>query len=251
MATYINTSVLLKPQEIFGDDSKADQNKFAWLLLGSPTKKVASQVNGSDGDDEITGSYYPLINGDNPTWKVENGRITFKNANVCGIAPANAAPTYKLNTGSDEEASYTPEVADSITYNFPGNNAGENNLLYPLVAGGDIENGEGAAATQGYSLDSGYLAFVMLLDSENNEGATYETFKDIYINLWKVGGDGSTSGTFSRMEGSNANQSNIADKLVKVLVAYDVQSSTMVNQYNFTGFNVGSSSLTISGLNSN
>lgn len=246
MATYINTSVLLKPQEIFGDNGEADQSKFAWLLLGNPTKDVAL------GNSELeTGktSHYPL----NETWHVENGRMTFKNANVCGIAPANAAPKYKMiGTGEeDSDSSNASEVAEAITYSFPGNTAGENNLLYPLVAGGNVEDGEGAAATEGYSISPGYLALVMLLDSEDNEDATYEKFKEEYIKLWTVGGDGSTSGTFSRMEFSNANRSDIADEKVKVLVAYNVSNPTMVNQYNFTGFNVGSSSLTVSGLSSN
>lgn len=242
MATYINTSILLRPQEIFETTTDANNNVkdgFAWLLLGTPTKGVALGDE-SAGDDS---SYYPL----STEWKVEKGKMTFKNANVCGIAPVSKEPSYEQQGSEAEGDDDEIEVAESIVYSFPGNSAGEDNLLYPMVPGGDIEAGESAASTEGYSLNSGYLALVKLIGTNNN---TFEKFKAYYQSLWgNPQGNGSIGGTFSQMEKSKASGSEIAND-VRILVAYDVNNTSMVNQYNFTGFNVGSSSLTISGLSS-
>lgn len=244
MATYINTSILLRPQEIFETTTDANnniKNKFAWLLLGSPTKGVAL---GSDdqGDDS---SYYPL----STEWKVEKGKMVFRDANVCGIAPVSKEPSYEQQgTAAEESDDEEIEVAESIVYSFPGNSAGEDNLLYPMVPGGDIEAGESAASTEGYSINSGYLALVRLDD--NWTYTTFDGFKGYYQSLWGAPqGNGSIGGTFSQMEKKKAEGTTIA-KGVRILVAYDVSNTSMVNQYNFTGFNVGSSSLTISGLSS-
>lgn len=237
MATYINTNVLLKPQDIFETDTgETARKKYAWLLLGSPTKNVAL---GSGGDAK---SYYPLAT----EWKVQNGKMTFKNGNVCGIASVSKVPDYSL-LGANEGSGNDAQVAESVVYNFPGNTSGADNLLYPIVPdGGDSDDVDGVSNTEGFSLNSGYLALVKLV----SKYTSYDDFKTYYASLWGAPqGNGSIGGTFSQMSAINANGSEIAG-YVKVLVAYDVTNQSMVNQYNFTGFNVGSSSLTISGLSS-
>lgn len=253
MATYINTKVLLNPGEIFGDNKE----KYAWLLLGSPTREVAKRSGVTDTDENKDG-YYPLngVNGETGEWKVENGKMTFKNANICGIAPVSQAPSYSFDNTSEGSADDDTEVAVQIIYNFPGNtSASGDNLLYPIVPdGGDSESVDNVANTQGFSLGPGYLALVKLSD-EKQEIANYNGFKEYFTSLWSIDGTGSIGGTFSYMnetsaEGKGGTAYPIAD-FVTIIVAYDVQQQSMVNQYNFTGFNVGSSSLTISGLSSN
>lgn len=237
MATYINTNVLLKSQEVFESGAVNEEDakkKYAWLLLGTPTKNVALG-EGEEGEEEAedeTKSYYPL----ETEWKIEGGKITFKNANVCGVAPVDNVPNYSLVGADSDEVDF----AESIVYNFPGNSNREEGLLYPMAPNVDSEEIESVSKTEGFSLDNGYLAFVKLVKTYT----TYDELKNYYASLWTTGEP------FSQMSKEKAVGSEIASS-VKVLVAYDVANQTMVNQYNFTGFNVGASSLTINGLISN
>jgi len=221
---YINKKLFNSTAEIVNEGTK-----YGWILLGEPTKFFA--VSG-DSKEEI----HLTEEGSEGTSEDDILHIGEKNRFYdCCIAGFTPLVSNVITIGNADD------TLNSITYNFKGSSANSESIVYHV----DIEDRH----NWGHGISRyGRLCLIQYNpDKEETDeikaqiGGWYKTptaSGDPY--LWEIGEDSKFMWN-----------TNFCDEFVKnIVLAYDVNNSTEVNTYNFTGFSVGAASFSISGLRS-
>jgi hypothetical protein len=224
---YINKKLFNSTAEIVNEETK-----YGWILLGEPIKFFA---HNDVSDEEIHLTEENNLNGDtgeDEILHIGDDKNRFYDCCIAGFTPL---ASNVITIGNADEG------LSNITYNFKGSSANSESIIYRV----DTENrhnwGHGISRYGRLCLIQ-YNSDIKDTDEIKTQiGSWYKlpaVSGDPY--LWEVGED-------SRYMWNT----NFYDEFVKnIVLAYDVNNSTEVNTYNFTGFSVGAASFSISGLRS-
>jgi hypothetical protein len=209
---FINAKFFYKSSELIDVKSYS----YWWILMGNlkdygSTLELASDA--SIKDDEWTelkgsGKSYSIVSGSN---------VELKNAYICGIASTSV-----------------PEIGEDS--NNIGNvvltaSASEGNSIIPFTVG--QEN-----STVGHSADSLWL---LALSNELNDDNVQKQLFPFVI-------DSSSGSSTTTQKYAGPEYDISADGNCIPLIGYTVSSDDPVNSINYSGFTVGSSVVTLSGL---
>ena len=215
---YINSDIIL-------DNANLKSGKYAWLLLGDP--QYASNLP-STGTAE--GSRDPSFDPSTKEMKIRDETIAgisfCQDENILGV---------------------TSDTGNEATITFPA--SGKNTTIFCKV-------GNECAPTHGFKVNN--LALVKIksnIHSQIFSDNTYDSEKArenfVHFKQDPLPNDEYTFEYISdTTSSSNPNYRIMNNKIDAVLVIYSINSSAEdpVNFINYTGFNVGESVLTISGL---
>lgn len=214
---YINSDIIL-------DNANLKSGKYAWLLLGNPIPSTGlPSVGTADGKRD-------------PTFDSSSKKMKIRDETIAGISFCQA----EIISG------VTSDTGNEATITFPA--SGENTEIFCKV-------GNVGAPNNGFIVNN--LALVKIKediysqifsDNTYNSGKAREHF--FYFDQKPIGNNEWTFTYITDTISSSNPNYRMMDKIDAVLVIYSINSSSEdpVNFINYTGFNVGESVLTISGL---
>ena len=216
---YINSDIIL-------DNANLKSGKYAWLLLGNPTPSAGLLPSAGTADGKR-----------DPTFDSSSKKMKIRDETIAGISFCQA----KIISG------VTSDTGNEATITFPA--SGENTEIFCKV-------GNVGAPNNGFIVNN--LALVKIKediysqifsDNTYNSGKAREHF--FYFDQTPISNNEWTFTYIADTTNSSNPNYRMMGKIDAVLVIYSINSSAEdpVNFINYTGFNVGESVLTISGLN--
>ena len=211
------------------------KEKFGWILAGVPSIDML----GCD-DQQIKNAYNESNNvGYYESSDVEKGQFLFYDSYIAGYSE------FLLDAITFTEGTYSNPLTISM--------AGSTNATINLAV--DMAN----ASTYGWNINGCYLFFVKYNDDIESVDELGNFFKTIFVG----DSNNSSSSNIYYYKPTKTGDISSLDKLTeiikegkefinrfidKVYIAYDVNTNNMINAYNFSGFSVGESTLSISGF---
>ena len=216
---YINSDIIL-------NNANLKSGKYAWLLLGDPrpiTGTGLPSVGAADGKRD-------------PSFDPSTKEMKIRDETIAGISFCQA----------ENISGVTSETGDAATITFPA--SGENTEIFCKV-------GNEGAPINGFIVNN--LALVKIKDNIHSQIFSDNTYNSdkarenfFYFNQTPISNN-EWSFTY-KTDTTNSSNPNyrMMGNIDAVLVIYSINSSAEdpVNFLNYTGFNVGESVLTISGL---
>lgn len=223
--TYINDKVLLDAKGILGNDGK--YTNFSWFLIGLPTNFIMKEeIPGWSDEDSGYSSYI-----------FENGRFTFKDYNVAGFTEFVDKSKMKAQQTESNGVEYI------FSGTVPNTSEGKSSVQFTIAG---VENTKSA----GYK-----NKLVLCLCAIKNDINDFSEVKQAIISTQDTSGLFTTSefegfGLSTIYTHKDDNHNYIFNNIIDdVIVAYDVSSGeSYINSYNFSGFVVGDTTVTVNGL---
>ncbi len=215
---YINSDIIL-------DNANLKSGKYAWLLLGNPIPSTGLPPVGTADSKR------------DPTFDSSSKKMKIRDETIAGISFCKK----EIISG------VTSDTGNEATITFPA--SGENTEIFCKV-------GNEGAPTNGFIVNN--LALVKIKESIYSQIFSDNTYISekarehfFYFNQTSIGNNEWTFTYIADTTNSSNPNYRMMDKIDAVLVIYSINSSSEdpVNYINYTGFNVGESVLTISGLN--
>jgi len=216
---FINKKLFKEPEKIFDSDYN-----FGWLLLGKPTNNTIYNIT----DQE----FFPAGD-DFPVFQATENPLIY-DCTIAGIS------NIKKNT-----AKLTENGTTSITYEFEGATASNSGIVFISP----IED----ANKLGHDIQSqhGRLAYVKYKKSVETADDLIRVLRTMYREGETNQLDGIPIDRFVIERQEDLQKTTFQEDFIEdILLVYDVNNTTEVNTYNFTGFSVGKASFSVSGLSS-
>lgn len=206
---FINAKFFYKKSELIDE-----KYSYWWVLMGE-LKSYGSNLGLAEGAN-IEGNDWLALKESDKSYNIVNGSsVTLKNAYICGIA-GTSVPAI----GED------PDNIGNIVLTANGSNS---KSIIPFTVGQDN-------STIGHNADSLWL---LALSNELNED-------NVQNNLFPFVIDGGANSATQKYNKANYDISVNGNCIP--LIGYSVSSDGAVNSVNYSGFTVGSSVVTLSGL---
>ena len=207
---FINAKFFYKSSELIDEN----QYSYWWFLMGKPSEGVRAT-------DGLT-SEFDILNAASKSYIIKNSTtVILDNAYICGMLKAK-----------------TPEIPENII------NDSSNKGRIVLTAGSDNNENSIIPFTvgQNHKEDGHRIDSLWLVRLKKEIAGQYEV-----LNYFPFTRDGDSTETTHIYSGNNPGY-DIRDG--EALIGYSVSSSNneVVNAMNFSGFTVGDSTITISGL---
>lgn len=205
--------------KFFYERSELIDTKYSywWILMGQ-LKKYGSTLELASGAN-IRGDEWTELKGSNKSYNVVSSTsVTLKNAYICGIA-STSAPVI----GED------PNSMGSIVLTANGS---EGNSIIPFTVG--QEN-----STVGHCADSLWLLAL---------SGSFDNINTVQNKLFPFVIDSSSGSSITTQKYVGAEYDISVEGNCIPLIGYGVSSDDAVNSINYSGFTVGTSVVTLSGL---
>lgn len=224
--TFINPQIVLQGKNFVQPDIIGNSYNYVWFLLGDPIYE--NNAEGRFKNYDADGPKEEILKFDN----TDNNKLKFRADSVAAYCAAANDTGLLFDTGENDKQEKLP----TLKYIFKNTKATEQYITFHLPDGGDY----------GFELgEVGHLVLAKLKDGieiSNVDHAVKSFFED--------SSDGKTidikkDTDYSLFDGE--------DSVIKdIMLAYGgLTGGLKVNNYNYSGFNVGSSTITISGFVNN
>jgi hypothetical protein len=210
---FINAKFFYNKNELI------DENNYSywWILMGN-LKDYGSDLELAS-DASIKGDEWTELKGKESSYNVTgSSKVELKNAYICGIAGA-LAPVVEED----------PNNMGNVVLTASGS---KSNSIIPFTVGQD-------KSTVGHNADSLWL--LALKKELNDDNVQNQLFPFV------IDSDNSGNATTQKYAGPKYDISD-SNNICIPLIGYNVSSDNAVNSINYSGFTVGSSVVTLSGL---
>ena len=244
---YINKDVFKYYDYEKASDVETEQ--FGWILTGVPTIDTL----GHGKDDSLKASYDDAgYEGYCVTFDKEKGHYMFYDSYIAGYSNVLSDAINFYNKATDDNDNELISADESLKITMTGSTAATINLAVDL----NNSNRYGWKNTGGC-----YLFFVKYKDDLDftTGDPLGDFFKDIFVADSNNNSNSNVyyykptkelkNASLTQLENTIKEGKNFINNFVdKVYIAYNVNTNSIINAYNFSGFSVGESSLSISGF---
>lgn len=221
--TFINPQIVLKGKDFVQSNSASDLYNYVWFLLGDPKCEGDTEGRfkspGTDGSNKEEILKFDIA---------DNNKLKFRADSVAAFCAAADGTGLSFELGENDEQEKLP----TLKYIFKNTEAAEQHITFYWPDSGD------------YGFELGNVGHLVLAKLKDNKGindvdqVVKSFFKDSDGKIIDIEKD-----TEYRL--FNGEDSVIKD----IMLAYGgLTGGLKVNNYNYSGFNVGSSTITISGF---
>ena len=220
--TFINPQIVLKGKDFVQSNSASDPYNYVWFLLGDPIYE--GNTEGRFRSPGTDGSKEEILTFD----IADKNKLKFRADSVAAFCAAANGTGLSFEPGEDAEQEKLP----TLKYIFKNTEATGQHITFYWPDGGDY----------GFELGNvGHLVLAKLIDGKGINDV------DQVVKSFFEDSDGKTIDIKEDTEHSlfDGEVSVIKD----IMLAYGgLTGGLKVNNYNYSGFNVGSSTITISGF---
>lgn len=222
--TFINPQIVLQGKNFVQPDIIGDSYNYVWFLLGDP--KYGGDADGRFKNPGTDGPKEDILKFD-----IADNKLKFRADSVAAFCAAANGTGLSFEVGENAEQ----ESLSTLKYTFKNTEAEGQYITFHWPDGGD----------HGFELGNvGHLVLAKLKDSKetaNVDQVVKRFFEDSDGKTINIGKDTG----YSLFDGE--------DSVIKdIMLAYGgLTGGLKVNNYNYSGFNVGSSTITISGFVNN
>lgn len=216
--TFINPQIVLKGKTFIQSDNVSNPYKYVWFLLGDPIYEGNPEGRFKNPDTE--GPKEEIL-------KFDNGKLKFRADSVAAFCAAADDTGLSFEEGENAER----ENLSTLKYIFKNTEATGQHITFLCPD-----------EKYGFELGTaGHLVLAKLIDGKEISDVDHAVVDDFF----KVSG-----GKTIEIEEDTEYSLFAQDGVIKdIMLAYGgLTGGLKVNNYNYSGFNVGSSTITISGF---
>lgn len=218
--TFINPQIVLKGKDFVQSDNIGEPYNYVWFLLGDP--KYEGNADGRFKNPGTDGSKKDIL-------EFDNGKLKFRADSVAAFCAAADDTGLSFEEGENAEQ----ESLKTLKYIFKNTKAAEQHITFHWPDGGD------------YGFELGNVGHLVLAKLKSNKETV--NVDQVVKSFFEDDSDGKT---INIREDTGYSLFDGEDSVIKdIMLAYGgLTGGLKVNNYNYSGFNVGSSTITISGF---
>ena len=222
--TFINPQIVLKGKTFVQSDDVNNPYNYVWFLLGDP--KYEGEAEGRFKNPGADGNKEDILKFD----IADKNKLKFRADSVAAFCAAADGTGLSFESGESAEQEELP----TLKYIFKNTEAAEQYITFLSTS-----------TEESFGFDLGTAGHLVL--AKLKDGKQITDVDDAVIKRFFIRSDGKTTEIGKDTEYSlfDGEDSVIGD----IMLAYGgLTGGLMVNNYNYSGFNVGSSTITISGF---